>query len=59
MENNQRNSRKRLNSLVLLVAFTAVMLIVSTYAWFTSQRDITLRTHYFNKYDGRRKQESN
>lgn len=42
MENNQRNSRKRLNSLILLVAFTAVMLIVSTYAWFSTQRNVTL-----------------
>lgn len=42
MENNQRNSRKRLNSLILLVAFTAVMLIVSTYAWFSTQKSVTL-----------------
>ena len=42
MENNQRNSRKRLNSLILLVAFTAVMLIVSTYAWFSTQKNVTL-----------------
>ena len=42
MENNQRNSRKRLNSLILLVAFTAVMLIVSTYAWFSAQKNVTL-----------------
>lgn len=41
-QKNQRNSRKRLNSLILLVAFTAVMLIVSTYAWFSAQRDVTL-----------------
>ena len=41
-QNNQRNSRKRLNSLILLVAFTAVMLIVSTYAWFSTQRNVTL-----------------
>ena len=42
MENNQRNSRKRLNSLILLVAFTAVMLIISTYAWFSTQKNVTL-----------------
>ena len=42
MENNQRNSRKRLNSLILLVAFTAVMLIVSTYAWFSTQKNVTV-----------------
>ena len=37
-----KESRKRISSLILLTAFTAVMLIVSTYAWFTSQKDITL-----------------
>lgn len=46
MENNQRNSRKRLNSLILLVAFTAVMLIVSTYAWFSTQKNVTLNGLY-------------
>lgn len=39
---NQRNSRKKLNALILLVAFTAVMLIVSTYAWFSTQRNVVL-----------------
>lgn len=43
MENNQRNSKKRLNSLILLVAFTAVMLIVSTYAWFSAQKNVTIK----------------
>ena len=38
----QKNSRKRLNSLILLVAFTAVMLIVSTYAWFSAQKTVTI-----------------
>ena len=42
MENRQKNSRKRLNSLILLVAFTAVMLIVSTYAWFSAQKNVTI-----------------
>jgi len=42
MEKNQRNPRKRLNSLILLVAFTAVMLIVSTYAWFSAQKNVTI-----------------
>lgn len=41
-QKNQRNSRKRLNSLILLVAFTAVMLIISTYAWFSSQKNVTI-----------------
>ena len=39
---NEKNSRKRLNSLILLVAFTAVMLIVSTYAWFSAQKTVTI-----------------
>lgn len=42
MENKQKNSKKRLNSLILLVAFTAVMLIVSTYAWFSAQKNVTI-----------------
>ena len=42
MEQKQKNSRKRLNSLVLLVAFTAIMLIVSTYAWFSTQKNVTI-----------------
>ena len=41
-ENRERNSRKRLNSLILLVAFTAILLIVSTYAWFSTQRNVSL-----------------
>lgn len=46
MENNQRNQRKRLNSLILLVAFTAVMLIVSTYAWFSTQKNVSISNLY-------------
>ena len=41
-QNNQRNSRKRLNSLILLVAFTAIMLIVSTYAWFSINNEVSI-----------------
>lgn len=41
--NNERNSRKRLNALILLVAFTAILLIVSTYAWFSAQKNVTLK----------------
>ena len=41
-EKNQRDSRKRLNALILLVAFTAILLIVSTYAWFSTQKNVTL-----------------
>lgn len=41
-ENRQKNSKRRLNSLILLVAFTAIMLIVSTYAWFSTQRSVSI-----------------
>ena len=41
-ENKQKNSRRRLNSLILLVAFTAIMLIGSTYAWFSTQKNVSL-----------------
>ena len=41
-EKNQRDSRKRLNALILLVAFTAILLIVSTYAWFSTQKNVKL-----------------
>lgn len=41
-QKNQRNSRKRLNSLILLVAFTAIMLIVSTYAWFSINKNVSI-----------------
>ena len=41
-EKNQRDSRKRLNALILLVAFTAILLIVSTYAWFSTQKTVKL-----------------
>ena len=42
-QKNQRNPKRRLNSLILLVAFTAVMLIVSTYAWFSSQKNVSMQ----------------
>ena len=41
-QNKQKNSKRRLNSLILLVAFTAIMLIVSTYAWFSTQRNVSI-----------------
>jgi hypothetical protein len=41
-ENNNKNRRKKINSLILLTAFTGVMLIVSTYAWFSSQNDVSI-----------------
>ena len=35
-------TRKRLNSIILLLAFAAIMLIVSTYAWFSTQRNVSI-----------------
>lgn len=42
MQTRTKESRKRLHSLILLIAFTAVLLIVSTYAWFTAQTDVNV-----------------
>lgn len=42
MKERTKESRRRLNSLILLIAFTAIMLIVSTYAWFSTQKDVTI-----------------
>lgn len=37
-----KESRKRIGNLILLIAFTSVLLISSIYAWFTTQRDVTI-----------------
>lgn len=42
MQTRTKESRKRLHSLILLTAFTCVLLIVSTYAWFTTQKDVNV-----------------
>ena len=42
MEKRTKESKKRLNSLILLIAFTAIMLIASTYAWFTTQKNVDI-----------------
>lgn len=42
METRTKESRKKVHSLILLIAFTAILLIVSTYAWFTTQKDVTV-----------------
>ena len=42
MKKRTKESKKRLNSLILLVAFSAILLIASTYAWFSTQRDVTI-----------------
>lgn len=41
-QKNKRNQKRRLNSLILLVAFTAIMLIVSTYAWFSINKEVSI-----------------
>ena len=42
MEKRTKESKKRLNSLILLIAFTAILLIASTYAWFTTQKNVSI-----------------
>lgn len=42
METRTKESRRKVHSLILLIAFTAILLIVSTYAWFTTQKDVTI-----------------
>jgi len=46
MEKNKKQektyTRKRLNSIILLLAFAAIMLIVSTYAWFSTQKNVAI-----------------
>ena len=39
---NENDRKKRLRFLILIVAFIAVMLILSTYAWFSTQRSVTI-----------------
>jgi len=36
------STKKKLNSIVLLLALAAIILIISTYAWFSTQRNITI-----------------
>lgn len=42
MQKRTKESTKRLNSLILLIAFTAILLIISTYAWFTTQKNVQI-----------------
>ena len=42
MKTRTKESKRRLHSLILLTAFTAVLLIVSTYAWFTTQKHVNI-----------------
>ena len=42
MKTKTKENRKRLHSLILLTAFTAILLITSTYAWFTTQKEVSI-----------------
>ena len=42
MKKRTKESKKRINSLILLIAFTMILMITSTYAWFSTQKDILL-----------------
>lgn len=39
---NYNNKNKTIKKLIFLVAFTVIILISSTYAWFSSQKDVTI-----------------
>ena len=42
MSKRTKESKKRISALVLLIAFTAILLITSIYAWFSTQKDVTI-----------------
>ena len=42
MKKNTKVSKKRLNSLLMILLLTAVLLIMSTYAWFTANRTVKI-----------------
>lgn len=42
-QQTKKSQKNKLSSLILLIAFTAIMLIVSTYAWFSTQKDVTIQ----------------
>lgn len=41
--NKKENRRKKMNAVLLLLLMTAIMVIISTYAWFSSQKNVTIR----------------
>ena len=42
MRKRSRSSRRRMNSIFMTLLLTAVMLVMSTYAWFSSNRTVTI-----------------
>lgn len=42
MSKKKKNKKKRLDSLILLLFLTVVLLTTATYAWFTSNRNVTI-----------------
>ena len=42
MGRRSRKSKRRMNSLFMALLLTAVMLIMSTYAWFSANRVVTI-----------------
>ena len=42
MSKRTKESKKKLNSLLLIILLTAILMIASTYAWFSTQKDVTL-----------------
>ncbi len=41
-KNQKVESKKRINAIILLLAFVAIMLVVSTYAWFSTQKNVSV-----------------
>ena len=44
MKKRTKASKKRLNNLLILLLLTAVLLVMSTYAWFTANRTVRVDT---------------
>ena len=44
MKKRTKASKKRLNNLLILLLLTAVLLVMSTYAWFTANRTVRIDT---------------
>ena len=41
-KNQKKYNKKRINTIILLLAFVAIMLVVSTYAWFSTQKNVSI-----------------
>ena len=46
MGRRSRKSKRRMNSLFLTLVLTAIMLIMSTYAWFSANRQVEITSNF-------------